>query len=160
MDKAQIAQAKKFIFSDIEREIALAYSSKNPFRRFLLRLAGVPCGGGNFVAALSLLSYTEYGGRLKNNDFSDGNSRKDFDDFFKDLGDGYKQLLTQHNVYKIFRCGLAHEFYVKNDCIIAIRSERHLSAGIGHDGNKFFFIVEQYYKDFQKAFESLCAKIT
>lgn len=69
MDKTLIAQAKQFIFSDIEREIALADSSEKLLGRFLLRLAGVPHGGGNFVAALSLLSYTEYGGRLKNNDF-------------------------------------------------------------------------------------------
>jgi hypothetical protein len=160
MDKTQIAQAKRFIFSDIEREIALADSSEKLLGRFLLRLARVPRGGGNFVAALSLLSYTEYGGRLKNNDFSDHNSRKNFDDFFGDLGAGYQQLLTQHKVYKIFRCGLAHEYYVKKDCIIAMRSEKQLSAGIGHDGNRFYFVVEQYYKDFQNAFEGLCAKIT
>lgn len=86
MDKTQIAQAKRFIFTDIEREIALADSSEKLLGRFLLRLAGVPRGGGNFIAALSLLSYTEYGGRLKNNDFSDSNSRKNFQDFFGDLG--------------------------------------------------------------------------
>lgn len=160
MDKTQIAQAKRFIFTDIEREIALADSSEKLLGRFLLRLAGVPRGGGNFIAALSLLSYTEYGGRLKNNDFSDSNSRKNFQDFFGDLGYGYKQLLTQHNVYKIFRCGLAHEYYVKKDCIIAIRSARQLNAGIGHDGKQFFFVVEQYYRDFQTAFESLCARLT
>lgn len=160
MDKTQIAQAKNFIFSDIAREIALADSSEKLLGSFLLRLAGVPPGGGNFIAALSLLSYTEYGGRLKNSDFSDSNSRRNFDDFFGDMGSGYKQLLTQHNIYKIFRCGLAHEYYVKKDCAIAMRSAKPLNAGIGRDGKRFFFVVEQYYKDFQTAFESLCAKIT
>ena len=159
MDKTQIVQAKNFIFSDIEREIALSDSSEKLLGRFLLRLAGVPRGGGNFVAALSLLSYTEYAGRLKNNDFSDTNSKKNFDEFFGDLGTDYKQLLTQHNIYKIFRCGLAHEYYVKKDCIIAMRSSKQLNAGIGHNGKQFFFVVEQYYKDFQRAFESLCANI-
>jgi hypothetical protein len=160
MNKTLIAQAKNFILSDIERELALADSSERLLGRLLLRLAGVPRGGGNFVAALSLLSYTEYGGRLKNNDFSDGNSRKNFDDFFGDLGTGYKQLLTEHNVYKIFRCGLAHEYYVKNDCIIAMHSAKQLDAGIGHYENQYFFVVEQYYKDFRAAFENLCANQT
>jgi hypothetical protein len=160
MNKTLIAQAKQFIFSDIERELALAYSSEKLLGRLLLSLAGVPCGGGNFVAALSLLSYTEYGGRLKNNDFSDINSRKNFDDFFGDLGTDYKQLLTQHNIYKIFRCGLAHEYYVKKDCIIAMHSAKQLNAGVGYDGIQYFFVVEQYYKDFKTAFENLCANIT
>jgi hypothetical protein len=156
MDKTQIDQAKEFIFSDIEREIALADSSERRLGRMFLRFARVPRGAGNFIAALSLLSYTEFGGRLKNNDFSDGNARKNFDDFFGDLGAGYRQLLTQHNVYRIFRCGLAHEYYVKKDCVIAIRSGQQLSAGIGHDGQQFFFVVERYYRDFKAAFQALC----
>lgn len=159
MDKTLIAQTKQFISTDIERELALADSSEKHLGRLLLRLAGVPRGGGNFVAALSLLSYTEYGGRLKNNDFSNHNSKKNFDDFFVDLGAGYQQLLTQHNVYKIFRCGLAHEYYVKKDCIIAMRSTKQLNAGIGHDGSQYFFVVEQYYKHFKAAFENLCANL-
>lgn len=160
MDMTRIAQAKNFVFSDIDREIRLANSSEKYLGRFLLRLAGVPRGGGNFMMALSLLSYTEYGGRLKNNDFSDRNSRKNFDDFFGDLGDGYKQLLTEQNVYKIFRCGLAHEYYVKKDCVIAIHSCKQLDTGIGYNGNQYFFIVDQYYRDFKIAFENLCAKLT
>ena len=160
MGNSRIAQAKKFIFSDIEREIALADSSEKRIGRFFLRLAGVPSGAGNFMAALSLLAYTEYGGRLKNNDFSDHNSRKNFDEFFGDLGPSYTQLLNQHNIYKIFRCGLAHEYYVKEDCVIAMRSSKPLCAAVGHNGKHFFFVVEQYYKDFEVAFENLCAKIT
>jgi len=112
------------------------------------------------MLALALLSYTEYGGRLKNNDFSDGTSRKNFDDFFSDLGPAYKQFLTQHNnAYKTFRCGLAHEYYVKKDCVIAIRSRTQLSAGIGHDGTQYFFFVQKYFEDFRIAFEGLCAKL-
>ena len=159
MDKSVIAQAKQFIFADIEREIALADASQRWVKRVLLRVAGVPPGGGNFIAALALLSYTEYGGRLKNNDFSDGNSRKNFDDFFVDLGPAYKQFGGQHNAYKIFRCGLAHEYYVKKDCVIAVRSHAQLSAGIGHDGVQYFFIVQKYFEDFRIAFEALCAKL-
>lgn len=74
--KSQVLQAKHFIFCDIERELALADSSERLIGKLLMRIAGVPHGGGNFMAALCLLSYTEYGGRLKNNDFSDGNSKR------------------------------------------------------------------------------------
>lgn len=159
MDKTLIAQAKHFIFSDIEREIALADATERKMGRLLLSLASVPRGGGNFIAALSLLAYTEYGGRLKNDDFSDTNSRKNFDDFFADLGTGYQQLLRQHNIYKVFRCGLAHEYYVKGDCTIAMRTTRSLSAGLGHDGTNYFFVVSKYYADFKAAFATLCDKL-
>ena len=115
MNRQEFEQARTFIYADVEREIALAKASQNPFKRLLLRIVGVPSGGGNFMAALALLSYTEFAGRLKNNDFSDVNSRKNFDDFFADLGKDYKQFLTSHNVYKSFRCGMAHEYYVKKD---------------------------------------------
>ena len=78
MDKSAIKQASLFIAADIAREVALADASERTLGRIGLRLASVPSGGGNFVAALALLSYTEFAGRLKNNDFSDGNSRKNF----------------------------------------------------------------------------------
>lgn len=76
MDKQRLLQAKDFIFADIEREIALADASEHSLGRFWLRRAKVRPGGGNFMAALALLSYTEFAGRLKNSDFSDQNSRK------------------------------------------------------------------------------------
>lgn len=160
MDKQQLLQAKDFIFADIQREIALADASEHFLRRFWLRRAKVNPGGGNFMAALALLSYTEFAGRLKNNDFSDQNSRKHFDDFFKDLGPSYQQFLSQHNVYKIFRCGLAHKYYVKQDCVIAVRSRSGAGAGIGFDGKQYFFIIEPYFQDFRNAFEALCQELT
>jgi hypothetical protein len=156
MDKQQLLQAKDFIFADIEREIALADASEHLLGRFWLRRAKVPPGGGNFMAALALLSYTEFAGRLKNNDFSDQNSRRNFDDFFTNLGPSYQQFLSQHNVYKIFRCGLAHEYYVKQDCIIAVRSRSRAATGIGFDGKQYSFIIEPYFRDFKNAFNALC----
>ena len=112
------------------------------------------------MAALALLSYTEFAGRLKNNDFSDQNSRKHFDDFFEDLGPSYQQFLSQHNVYKVFRCGLAHEYYVKQDCNIAVRSRSILATGIGFNGSQYFFIIEPYFRDFKNAFDALCQRLT
>lgn len=160
MDKQELLQAKDFIFADVEREIALADTSETWFGRLLLRMANVSPGGANFMAALALLSYTEFAGRLKNNDFSDQNSRRNFDDFLKELGPVYQQFLSQHNAYKVFRCGLAHEYYVKKDCIITVRSSVPGKRGIGFDGQKYFFVIEPYFADFKKAFEALCATLT
>ncbi|OGP25178.1 MAG: hypothetical protein A2X99_11070 [Deltaproteobacteria bacterium GWB2_55_19] len=160
MDKQKLFQAKNFIFADIEREIALADASEHFLGRFCLRRAKVHPGGANFMAALALLSYTEFAGRLKNNDFSDQNSKKNFDDFFKDLGPSYQQFLSQHNAYKIFRCGLAHEYYVKQDCIIAVRSHSQAATGIGFDGKQYFFVIEPYFQDFKNAFNVLCQTLT
>lgn len=160
MDKQQLIQAKDFIFSDIEREIALADASEHFLGRICLRFVKVKPGGGNFMAALALLSYTEFAGRLKNKDFSDQNSRKNFDDFFKDLGPPYQQFLSQHNAYKIFRCGLAHEYYVKQDCTIAVRSRSQAATGLGFDGKQYFFIIEPYFRDFKNAFDALCQTLT
>jgi hypothetical protein len=159
MNEQQLLQAKNFIFADVEREIALADASEQSLGRFWLRRAKVHPGGGNFMAALALLAYTEFAGRLKNNDFSDQNARKTFDDFFKDLGPSYQQFLSQHNVYKIFRCGLAHEYYVKQDCSIAVRSRSEAATGIGFNGNQYFFIIEPYFRDFKNAFNALCQKL-
>ena len=164
MDRTQILQAKEFIFADIEREIALAGASEHSLGRSLLHNAKIQPGGGNFMLALALLSYTEFAGRLKNDDFANntsrGTSKKNFDDFFNDLGAPYQEFLTQHNVYNIFRCGLAHEFYVKQDCVIAMRSSSDKTMGIGFANKQYSFFIEQYFLDFKNAFEALCQKLS
>ena len=161
MDKQKLLQAKDFIFADIEREIALADASQRLLGRFWLRRAKVQTGGGNFMTALALLSYTEFAGRLNNNDFTIKNSKKNFDDFFENLGPSYKQFLYECEVYKIFRCGLAHEYYVKQDCIIAVRSPSEVAIGIGFDNahKQYVFIIEPYFRDFKNAFDVLCQKL-
>lgn len=111
------------------------------------------------MATLALLSYTEFAGRLKNNDFTDKNSRRNFDDFFKDLGPDYQKFLSKHEVYKIFRCGLAHEYYVKSNCTIAVRSSSGVASGIGFDGKQYFFTIEPYFLDFKNAFDALCHRL-
>lgn len=148
MDAAEFRAAKQFIFNDIEREIELARASEPA-----VRAAGVRPGGGNFLAALGLLCYTEFGGRLKYNRRS---ASENFNRFFDDLGPGYKAFRQAgHNVYDIFRCGMAHEYMIKRPGAIAM-----LGAGapVGirqlPDGC-FEFIVERYYIDLRRAFEEL-----
>src|SRR5437899_1268126 len=101
MEKSQFLEAKGFMFSDIEREIQLARADKQT-----LGSLGVNPGGGNFLAALGLLCYTEFGGKLQ---FGHKSASKNFNDFFDLLGTAYNTFRKEHNVYDIFRCGLAHE---------------------------------------------------
>lgn len=65
MDRAGFEQARSFIFTDIRREIALAHASEFPEGQSALARLRIPQGAGNFMAALALLSYTEFGGKLK-----------------------------------------------------------------------------------------------
>lgn len=53
-------RARLFMFSDIPREVEFAKVDSQ-----LLETAGVKSGGGNFLTALGLLSYTEFGGKIK-----------------------------------------------------------------------------------------------
>lgn len=153
MSRDEFIQAKLFIFCDVEREIQLAKADGNA-----LQALGVNPGGGNFLAALGLLSYTEFGGKLrfdyKRSDGCDHASRN-FNEFFDLLGAGYATFRGNHNVYNLFRCGLAHEYYVKKSCTIAMRGDGP-DPGIGVSScGRYFFVVEAYSRDLKNAFEDL-----
>lgn len=156
MDYPVFKQAKKFIFSDIDREIALARASQNEEGLLLLKSAGVPTGGGNFLAAMGLLSYTEFFGEQKYKHTGRGCCSKNFNDLFDDLGDEYRLFREAgEDIYSIFRCGLVHEYYTKQDCTIyMLKNER--SAGIGkeHDG-KYYFVVETYYEALKRVINDI-----
>jgi len=111
----------------VERELQLAKADAAA-----LQALGVTPGGGDFLAALGLLCYTELGGKLrfgvKRADGSDVASAN-FNQFFDFLGPAYQTFRAQHNVYDLFRCGLAHEYYVKQSCTIA-RLEGTAGAGL------------------------------
>lgn len=154
MTRDEFIQAKLFIFSDVEREIQLAKSDDRA-----LRALGVTSGGGNFLAALGLLCYTEFGGKLrfgfKHKNGKD-NSSANFNQFFDLLGPAYKTFRLRHkNVYDVFRCGLAHEFYVKRNCEIRML-ETGLGPGLGFETSTgCFFVVESYCRDLKNAFDDL-----
>ena len=160
MDRPAFDRAKRFIFADIRREIALADASQTDEGREALRRAGVSPGAGNFIAALALLSYTEFAGKLKFNckkaNGSDA-AGENFNRFFDELGDRYRAFRAAgHNVYGVFRCGLAHEYYVKKACEITIRVDPLGEPGIGMlpDG-RYYFSVEPYCNDLERAFGDL-----
>jgi hypothetical protein len=153
MTRDEFIQTKIFMFSDVEREVQLARADETA-----LQAIGVNPGGGNFLAALGLLCYTEFGGKLrfgvKRSDGTDVASAN-FNQFFDLLGLSYKSFRSQHNVYDIFRCGLAHEYYVKKSCTIAMLASVP-GPGIGADpSGRYFFVVENYCRDLKKAFDDL-----
>ncbi|MBI5044287.1 MAG: hypothetical protein HZC10_10770 [Nitrospirae bacterium] len=159
MDKLAFIQAKNFIFSDIQREIQLAYTSDLSEGKEIMRKFGINQGGGNFLSALGLLCYTEFMGGIKRGVFRFDESKNNFNSFFKDLGKEYENFLKKHNVYKIFRCGLAHEYFVKKSCTIAMMKNGE-SVGIGQNkSGQYYFVVEKYFEDFKKACNKLQTQI-
>ena len=125
-----------FMAGDIRREIDLARSG---------------AGGGNFLAALGLLSYTEFLGGLLRNKLVEGESRRNFDAFFVTLGPEYRSFAKSLNVYKVFRCGMAHEYFVKHTCVIAMLRGRE-RCGLGRLNDEcYYFDVEHYCDDFTGA---------
>lgn len=159
-----------YMCADIEREIAIARSGK---------LAG------NFLCALGLLSYTEFMGGLLLKELGSRASGKLFNEFFDYMGPGYRSFRHRCNVYHIFRCGLAHEYFVKHKCTIIMLNistptrifgtiegvspslyvpdsilNPPVNVGIGMAPNgRYFFIVEKYYQDFRDACERLAQKL-
>jgi len=153
-DKERFITARNFIATDIQREIRLARDETSLLRSLMRRSLGRPPGGGNFLAALGLLCYTEFAGHLRLNDFSIGSARRAFEMFFRELGPAYDALLKNHDIYGDLRCGLAHEYFVKKSCRIGMLSFRP-QCGVQWDGQHYLFTVEAYWLDFQNAFGKL-----
>ena len=124
-----------FIKGDIQREISLARSGDS---------------GGNFLAALGLLCYTEFMGTmiLKGQE-SSGNR---FNAFLRLMGEDYNQLIDvkKVDVYGIFRCGMAHAYFAKN-CDIAMLNRNYPAGIVIKPDGKYLFIVEKYFEDFTNA---------
>ena len=124
-----------FIKTDIRREIDLAHSGDS---------------GGNFLATLGLLCYTEFMGGMVLK--GEGSYTKQFKAFFRLMGEDYKQLIDEKkiDVYKIFRCGMAHNFFAK-DCDIKMLNDNYPAGIIIRPDGKYIFIVEKYFEDFMNA---------
>ena len=177
MEKLQLTEVRGFIVADIEREIQLAKLSDAQGKE--LEKLGVNRGGGNFLAALGLLCYTEFAGKLKYNCKRNGDdfASENFNKFFDEIGTEYKNFrISGVNVYGIFRCGMAHEYLTKKNCVICMNGNclecptsncpipqeerKNISIGIGkYDNDKYYFRVEQYYHDFINAFNAYLATL-
>jgi hypothetical protein len=159
MDQKTFRQAKDFAFRDIRRELSLARASATADGRAALEGLAIEAGGGNFLAALGLLCYTEFGGKLKY-DARHPNGREyaseNFNRFFDDIGPEYGVLRAAgNNIYDVFRCGLAHEYWVKKACTIAMLGGGHPAGIYVQPDGRYVFVVEQYCRDLEKAFDKL-----
>lgn len=162
--KDQFVTAKQFIVGDIHREVewARAWEDKaKPQRRAHLEAAGMKqSGAGNLLAALGLLCYTEFCGWLKfNHRKNDGSPAptKNFNAFFDYLGADFAAFRAQHNVYDIFRCGMAHEYFVKRDFTIYMLDGGGTTIGLAYDAaaGHYKFVVEVYLRHLAAALDRL-----
>ena len=142
---------------DIEREINMAKDNK---------------GAGNVLCALGLMAYTEFMGSLMETT-KKLSSKETFNKFFKYIGQEYSDLLEKEKIYVIFRCGLAHEYFIKETCTIAMLNstegilevkgqvkssyiDKPVKCGIiKADNGSFLMVIEKYYLDFRIACERL-----
>lgn len=138
MNYKEFQQAKKFIFSDVQREIDLAKNNKN---------------AGNFLCALGLLCYTEFAGDLKEK--SKGTKTERFNSFFRTFGPHYNKLIDEgFDIYGDLRCGLVHTYFAEK-CIIYMPAVNR-STGIFLDKQGIYhFYVGKYFEDFKIALEKL-----
>ena len=128
-----------FIKTNIQREIDLAHVNDS---------------GGNFLAALGLLCYTEFMGKIVLK--GKGSYTKQFKAFFCLMGEDYKQLFDEKevDVYKIFRCGMANTYFA-GDCDIKMFNNDYPAGIIIKPEGKYIFIVEKYFEDFMNACEKV-----
>jgi len=139
----QYLEAKNFVKADIERELNLFREEEK--------------SAGNFLCALGLLCYTEFFGGAITGKFARGQAKNNFETFFRYMGKSYANLIDEKNidVYDIFRCGMAHEYFIKKEFSIGLLPIRKRRVGLGYENGKYFFVVEKYYEDFIKAVEKL-----
>ena len=129
-----------FIYRDIQREIELARSGNE---------------GGDFLAALGLICYTEFMGNVLLQ--GDGSYTKQFKAFFRRMGQDYARLVDDKeiDVYRVFRSGMVLSYFAK-DCEIKMLNDGSFASGIIIKPNgQYLFVVEKYFDDFVKASQAL-----
>lgn len=112
------------------------------------------CGKANFLAALGLLEYTEFMGALVIGELGNKKGNKPlasrFNKFLFDyLGSEYRKVNNAVNIYDVFRCGLAHEYFAKGPSPIHMHNRPPQTCGIICKDKTWFFVVEKYYDDFK-----------
>lgn len=136
-----------FMENDIQRE---------------LMFARTPHGGGNVLAALGLVVYTEVLGRIRTrNDPSTPNLKyaANFNACFDLMGAGYASWRARFErrerrpLYSALRNGLTHEYAPKVPFKVVIfcgpRGEPRVA--IARRSRRYIFVVEAYLRDFRTA---------
>jgi len=147
-----------FMTTDIRREIQLAHRT----------VAGaiepdlVP-GGGNVLAAIGLLTFTEFLGwvmkrtRAENQHWDD---EQTFNEGFRLLGPQYEAILDQKLVkpYHEFRSSLVHSYAVEKTFCVDMPGDA--PCGIVKESDGWHFVVERYFADFSAASDQLYSALT
>jgi len=127
--------------------------------------------GANYVVALALLSYTEFlGGLITGNLGLDRKSSENFNQALKyfpreycdlnsrikvEFTDTSNRKDTKEDIYSIFRCGLAHEYFIKGRKFSCVWNNpngftaKHI--GIKKEKGGLIFYNNEYFRDFKKA---------
>jgi len=147
----------------------------------------------NYTVALALLSYTEFLGGLINGTLGlRDKSHEQFNEalkFFEWNGDGnyYKNfriefrdadfLEKEGDIYSLFRCGLAHEYFIKGDSLVhnnptgykdsqgKFYSEGRINSDAGvqviddNETKRLRFHNNAYFRDFKKAWQKYYKKL-
>src|SRR5208337_4728892 len=89
----------------------------------------------NFLVALGLSSYTEIvGGLVTGNLRNLGCSKKNYEAFLNYMGSDYVTLQNTIDLYTRVRCGLVHEYFVKNTAATTVAMLGQ-GRGIQYDSN-------------------------
>ena len=134
--------------------------------------------GANYTVALALLSYTEYVGGLINGTLGlQGKSQEQFNkalEFFEWNGDGkyYKDFkqkyrdidfqIKEGTIYALFRCGLAHEYFIKGDSLVHNNPNGYFvdgDAGVQVIDGRLRFHTNAYVRDFNNAVQKYYEKL-
>ena len=73
-------------------------------------------------------------GGVKRGRFQCDEAQRNFESFFPELRPESAALMRAMDVYDVLRCGLAHEYYVKEDCTIAMPGDQKPALGVVGDG--------------------------
>ncbi len=148
----------------------------------------------NYTVALALASYTDFLGGLINGTLGlQGESKKQFlkaleyfpdykgeENYYKNFHIKFKDVdyqIKDGDIYSLFRCGLAHEYFIKGDSFVhnnpdGYRDERDvfhregcISADAGvqvidiNGGKRLRFHTNAYFRDFKQAWEKYYAEL-
>jgi hypothetical protein len=118
-------------------------------------------GSANYLAALGLSTYTENLGGLYCGDLQTAMG-KHYTSFIKKyFPQSYMQVDSQlqasqkGNLYKVVRCGLVHEYFMKVSSSVIIGGSSQPTCGILYNPSKqpsLEFDVNKYFDDFKKAY--------
>jgi hypothetical protein len=163
--ESYFAQVPVWMKKDIGREINLARATEGPHRQLLIDL-GI-AGGGNLLAALGLVSYTEALGRIRlwNRGQRSPTTEDCFVAFFDDMDGGtykvwrlaWQAAHPETTIYETLRGGLVHEYQPKVNSAFYINDGAPL--GLSEQDGELIFNVEPYFRHFSDEVDRLHSEL-